>query len=210
MVGNRASARDHAGKNRESNRGSSYRPGLRSHPHRSASPIKMRRAPKSARRSRHTPVEATPRGGQAAGLGVPGTDRGLEVHVLCCGQRPTVIFIKGSWRSLSRSFASSWPHAIAELRAITISNIACRTRSGSRRSGIASASRRHTPSLRSASRNSSRPASDDWLPPSKSTGSFLRCTTGRSKGSSVSSVMAAVAQGCLFTPQSPQNYYRHA
>jgi hypothetical protein len=37
-------------------------------------------------------------------------------------------------------------------RATTISNISCRTRSGSRRSGIAAASRRHTPSRRSASR----------------------------------------------------------
>ena len=36
-----------------------------------------------------------------------------------------------------------------DMRRRTISNIACRTRSGSRRSGIASASRRHTPSLRS-------------------------------------------------------------
>jgi hypothetical protein len=42
-------------------------------------------------------------------------------------------------------------HAIAELRAITISNIACLTRSRSRRSGIASASHRHTSSLGSAS-----------------------------------------------------------
>ena len=50
---------------------------------------------------------------------------------------------------------------IVEARAITISNIACRTRSGSRRSGIAAASRRHTASLRSASRNSSRPPADD-------------------------------------------------
>jgi len=35
--------------------------------------------------------------------------------------------------------------------------------------GIASASRRHTPSLRSACRSSNRLPSDDWLPPSKST-----------------------------------------
>jgi hypothetical protein len=48
------------------------------------------------------------------------------------------------------------PQAIAETRAITISNIACRTRSGSRRSGIASASHRHTPSPRSASRSPDR------------------------------------------------------
>src|SRR2546430_3668892 len=62
-----------------------------------------------------------------------------------------------------------------------------------RRSGIASASRPHTPSLRSACRNSSRPPSEDWLPPAKSTVSFLRWTDGRSKGSGVASLMMAVA-----------------
>ncbi len=46
-------------------------------------------------------------------------------------------------------------------------------RSGSRRSGIAAASRRHTPSLRSASRSSNKPASDDWVPPSKINCEFL-------------------------------------
>jgi hypothetical protein len=56
------------------------------------------------------------------------------------------------------------------------------TRAFTRRSGIASASRWHTPSLRSASRNSSsRPASGDWLPPAKSPAR----TAGRSKGSSI-------------------------
>jgi hypothetical protein len=39
------------------------------------------------------------------------------------------------------------------------------------------------------------PPSEDWLPPSKSTVSFLRRTDGRSKGSSILLVMAAVAQG---------------
>jgi hypothetical protein len=39
------------------------------------------------------------------------------------GQRPTATFINGSCRSRSRSMASSWPHAIADTRAITISNI---------------------------------------------------------------------------------------
>src|SRR5258708_1092635 len=111
------------------------------------------------------------------------------------GQRPPVTFIKGPCRSRSRSIASLYPHAIADTRSITISNIACRIRSGSRRSGIAAASRRHTPSLRSASRSSNKPASEDWVPPSKSTVSFLRSTAGRSKGSGVSSVMAAVALG---------------
>jgi hypothetical protein len=55
-------------------------------------------------------------------------------------------------------------------------HITCRIRSGSRRSGIASESRRHTPRLRSACRSSSRPPSEDWLPPAKSTVSFLRRT----------------------------------
>jgi hypothetical protein len=41
----------------------------------------------------------------------------------------------------------------------------------------------------------SRPPMEDWLPPLKSTVIFLRQTDGRSKGSSVSSVMAAVAVG---------------
>jgi hypothetical protein len=52
-----------------------------------------------------------------------------------------------------------------------------------------------TPYLRSAWRRSSKPPSDDWLPPAKSTVSFLRRTDGRPNGSGVSSVIAAVAQG---------------
>jgi len=51
--------------------------------------------------------------------------------------------------------------AIAQTRAITISNIACRMRLASRRSGIASASRPHTPSLRSALLSSGRPPFED-------------------------------------------------
>jgi hypothetical protein len=70
---------------------------------------------------------------------------------------------------------------------ITISNIACRIRPGSRRSGIASASRRQTPCLRSASRRSSTPPSDDWLPPANRRWSYLHRTDGRSNGSGVSS-----------------------
>jgi hypothetical protein len=48
--------------------------------------------------------------------------------------------------------AFSWPHAIAQTRATTISNIARRVRVASRRPGIASVSRPHTPSLVSDSR----------------------------------------------------------
>ena len=60
---------------------------------------------------------------------------------------------------------------------------------------IKEASREMTPILCSAALSASRPPSQDWLPPSKSTVSFLRRTDGSSKGSSVSSFMAAVAQG---------------
>jgi hypothetical protein len=70
---------------------------------------------------------------------------------------------------------------ITVITSLTVStNIACRKRSGPRRSGIAAASRRHTPSLRPAWRSSDKPASEDWVPPLKSTLNFLRSTTGRS------------------------------
>jgi hypothetical protein len=91
------------------------------------------------------------------------------------GQRLTALrtaaasFISGSCRNRSRSMASSCPQAIAKTRDTTISNIACRMRSGSRRSGMASASRGQTPCLRSACRRSSKPPLEDWLPPAKST-----------------------------------------
>jgi len=49
--------------------------------------------------------------------------------------------------------------------------------------------------LRSALLSRSRPPFEDWLPPPKSAVSFLRRTADRSKGSGVSSVMAAVALG---------------
>jgi hypothetical protein len=42
------------------------------------------------------------------------------------------------------------------------------------------------------SRSSSRPPSEDWLPPSKSTVSFLQRTTGRGKGSGISLVAAGI------------------
>src|SRR5262249_35583428 len=47
--------------------------------------------------------------------------------------------------------------------------------------------------LRLAQRQQAR--IDDWLPLAKSTVSFLRSTAGRSNGSSVLSVMAAVSEG---------------
>jgi len=78
--------------------------------------------------------------------------------------------------------ASLWPQAIAETRAVTISNVSCSTQLASRRSGIAAASRAHTASLRSTCCSNSKPPSDDWLPPAKSTVSFLRQTAAKSKG----------------------------
>jgi hypothetical protein len=53
------------------------------------------------------------------------------------------------------------PQPVEQTRAITISNIACRMRLASRRSGIAPASRLHTPSSRSALLSSSRPPLED-------------------------------------------------
>ena len=90
------------------------------------------------------------------------------------GQRPTASFISGSCLSRSRSLPSSrhrrWP-SCAPSPART-SRAGCgpdrgdpawqRQAAGTRRAFV------------SASRNSRRPASDDWLPPSKSTVSFLR------------------------------------
>jgi hypothetical protein len=59
---------------------------------------------------------------------------------------------------------------------------------------IVRAIRQHIPAVRSACRSSSKPPLEDWLPPLKSTVSFLRQTDGRSKGSSLWSFMAAVAE----------------
>jgi YD repeat-containing protein len=73
----------------------------------------------------------------------------------------TATFISGSCRRSLWSIASSWPQAIAVTRAVTISTIWCWIWSGSRRSGIVSASRRHTPTSRSASRSNSAPPLED-------------------------------------------------
>ena len=53
-----------------------------------------------------------------------------------------------------------------------------------------------TPTFCSAARSGSGPESDDWLPPSESTVSFLRWTAGRSKESGVALSMVAVAFRC--------------
>ena len=47
----------------------------------------------------------------------------------------------------------------------------------------------------SAASSNSSPAADDWLPPSKSTVSFVWATVGRSKGSGVKLVLMAVPLG---------------
>ena len=61
---------------------------------------------------------------------------------------------------------------------------------GARPSRMVRPSRAQTPTFFSAALSNNRPASEDWLPPSKSTVSFLARTAGRSKGSGVASVMA--------------------
>ena len=71
------------------------------------------------------------------------------------------------------------------------------TRSGSRHSRMQPASVSDRPSRRSASRNKTRPPSDEISPPPKSAVTFLRLTAGRSNGSRLSSVMAAWRFRCL-------------
>ena len=59
------------------------------------------------------------------------------------------------------------------------------------------------PSLLSASRNSSKPPSDDRLPPSKPAVSFLRRTAGRSKWRSTSGIGGLDVGGYLFQSRVP-------
>src|SRR5277367_861339 len=66
-------------------------------------------------------------------------------------------------------------------------------RSGSRRSFRHAASRDAMPSRLSTPRSSSTPTSDDSIPPSNATLTFLRATAGSSKGRSVSCSMTGVA-----------------
>src|SRR5271154_6688147 len=66
-------------------------------------------------------------------------------------------------------------------------------RSGSRRSFRHAASRDAMPSRLSTPRSSSTPTSDDSIPPSNATLTFLRPTAGSSKGRSVSCSMTGVA-----------------
>ena len=109
------------------------------------------------------------------------------------GARPTASLKRGSPRSASQSSASSYPHAIANMRKRNIAGSVCTTRSGSRQSWMQPASASARPSRRSASRNRTSPPSDEISPPAKSAVTFLRLAAGRSNGSRVSSVMAGVA-----------------
>jgi hypothetical protein len=70
-----------------------------------------------------------------------------------------------------------------------------RMRLASRRSGIASASRPHTPSFLFRAPQQQQAAIRGLVAAAKSAVSFLRRTDGRSKGSRVASVMSAVALG---------------
>jgi hypothetical protein len=95
------------------------------------------------------------------------------------GQRPTASFIKGSWRSRSRSLV-----AVGDRRSTRHHHFEHRVSHPIRFAAIGHRVRKtpaHT-ELAPASRTSSRPPLEDWLPPLKSTVSFLRQTAGRSKG----------------------------
>ena len=109
------------------------------------------------------------------------------------GARPTVSLNSGSARSASQSSASSYPHAIANMRKRSIADRLWITRSGSRHSRMQPASASARPSRRSAARSRTSPSSDEIRPPAKSAVTFLRCTAGRSNGRRLSSVMVAVA-----------------
>src|SRR5215218_3064982 len=82
---------------------------------------------------------------------------------------------------------------MAKMRARIMSEIACFTRAGSRRSGMKRASRSAIPSRRSAWARSMTPPSDDKRPPSKAAVIFLRDTAGNGNVAVVWSGMAGVA-----------------
>ena len=109
------------------------------------------------------------------------------------GSRPQASLSAGSVRRLSRSSASSYPHAMAKIRARRMSGKGWMVRAGSRGSGITAASFSAMPSRRSAAARSITPPSELMRPPSKAAMTFLRDTAGKEKGSSVLCVMAGVA-----------------
>src|SRR5216683_1795098 len=94
---------------------------------------------------------------------------------------------------------------MAKMRARRISGSRWVTRSGSRPSGIARASRSAMPSRRSAWASNMTPPSELIRPPSKAAVIFLRRTAGKQNGRRLSSVMAGVrasipAKGWLQQP----------
>src|SRR5713226_131013 len=94
---------------------------------------------------------------------------------------------------------------MAKMRARRISGSRWVTRSGSRPSGIARASRSAMPSRRSAWASNVTPPSELIRPPSKAAVIFLRRTAGKQNGRRLSSVMAGVrasipAKGWLQQP----------
>src|SRR6266849_10449346 len=94
---------------------------------------------------------------------------------------------------------------MAKMRARRISGSRWVTRSGSRPSGIARASRSAMPSRRSAWASNMTPPSELIRPPSKAAVIFLRRTAGKQNGRRLSSVIAGVrasipAKGWLQQP----------
>src|SRR5713226_2051744 len=94
---------------------------------------------------------------------------------------------------------------MAKMRARRISGSRWVTRSGSRPSGIARASRSAMPSRRSAWASNMTPPSELIRPPSKAAVIFLRRTAGKQNGRRLSSVRAGVrasipAKGWLQQP----------
>jgi len=109
------------------------------------------------------------------------------------GSRPQASLKAGSARKASRSSASSYPQAIAKMRARTMSASVCVMRSGSRRSGKHRANLSAIPNRRSAIASSITPPSEVSRPPSKAAATGLRPTAGNENGSRLELVMAS---GC--------------
>lgn len=109
------------------------------------------------------------------------------------GSRPQASLKAGSARKASRSSASSYPQAIAKMRARTMSASVCVIRSGSRRSGKHRANLSAIPNRRSAIASSMTPPSEVSRPPSKAAATGLRPTAGNENGSRLELVMAS---GC--------------
>src|SRR4051794_14266713 len=128
------------------------------------------------------------------------------------GRRPQASLKAGSQRSVSKSLQSSYPQAIANMRARIMSYTLWITRVTSRASGNSAASRAAIPSWRSASHSSITPPSDERRPPSKAAVTFFPRIAGNENGRWLWFGMAAVAeqasgQGFVLTPN-PTLYQR--